>query len=69
VGLFRVLAKKDGYLSNHLETATVFQGVSSDIQKDLTDSTAEVLNTKIYKEVEKAQFVAANMDEIVRRFE
>jgi hypothetical protein len=68
VGL-RVLAKNDDYLSNHLETATVFQAVSSDIQKDLIDSTAEVLNTKIFKEVEKAQFVAANMDEIVRRFE
>jgi hypothetical protein len=26
------VAKKDGYLTNHLETATVFQGVSSDIQ-------------------------------------
>jgi hypothetical protein len=65
VELLHLLAKKDGYLSNHLETATVFQGVSSDIQNDLIDSIAEVLNTEISKEVEKAPFVAAIMDETV----
>jgi hypothetical protein len=48
VELLHLLAK-DGYLSNHLETATIFQGVSSDIQNDLNDSIAEVLDSEISK--------------------
>jgi hypothetical protein len=53
----------DGYLSNHLERATVFQGVSSYIQNDFIDSVSEVLNPEISKEVIALMMEAARTSE------
>lgn len=58
-----LLKRWDPVLNQHLETATVFKGTSSDIQNDLISVMSDIVNETIVKEIEKSNFVAVLLDE------
>ncbi|XP_053556836.1 zinc finger MYM-type protein 1-like [Bombina bombina] len=50
-------------LATHLETATVFTGLSNRIQNDLIESVADAIRDDIKKEIDATPFVAIEVDE------
>ena len=50
---------------NHIESISVFQGISNDTQNDLIDSITKVIHEEIVKEIQKLPFVAIIVDETV----
>lgn len=59
---FLSFAKKDDKLARHLETSTVFSGLSNKIQNDLIEAVGDV--TRIdKKEISAIPFVAVEVDE------
>ena len=56
-------AENNEKISRHLETSTVFSGLSNRIQNDIIEAVAEVVRTDIRKDINKASFVAVEVDE------
>lgn len=63
VELVNLMGTLDLKLSGHLSTATVFSGLSGDIQNDLIQSISNVLLRKIALEIKNIDFVSIIMDE------
>ena len=63
VELIYTLAENDERLARHLETSTVFSGLSNRIQNDLIEAVAEVIRSGIRKDIDEASFVAIEVDE------
>ena len=60
------LAEFDEKMQTHLESATVFKGLSPDIQNDLIDSVGSVILSQIKTELHKCMYVSVSvlLDEI-----
>lgn len=59
-----LLAKYDGVLETHLETASsAFTGLSNRSQNDLISSVASVVNDNIKQQIKESDFVAVMVDE------
>lgn len=63
IELIHLLAAYNPVLENHLDTSTVFSGLSSDIQNDIISSIAYVLKEEIRVEFENADYVGLLLDE------
>ncbi|XP_028677925.1 zinc finger MYM-type protein 1 isoform X1 [Erpetoichthys calabaricus] len=63
VELLHAFAEKDERLARHLETSTVFSGLSNRIQNDLIEAVGDVIRNDIKKEINAAPFVAVQVDE------
>ena len=63
VELIYTFAENDERISRHLETSTVFSGLSNRIQNDIIEAVAEIIRTDIKKDINKASFVAVEVDE------
>ena len=63
VELIYAFAENDERISRHLEISTVFSGLSNRIQNDIIEAVAEVFRTDIRKDINKASFVAVEVDE------
>ena len=63
VEVIHAFAENDERISRHLETSTVFSGLSNRIQNDINEAVAEVVRTDIRKDINKASFVAVEVDE------
>ena len=50
-------------MQTHLESATVFKGLSPDIQSDLIDSVGSVILAQIQTELQKCMYVSVLLDE------
>ena len=49
-------------ISRHLETSTVFSGLSNRIQNDIIEAVAEVIRTDIRNDINKASFIVVEVD-------
>jgi hypothetical protein len=58
-----VVARYDEALSSHLESSTVFSGMSKTIQNDLIESVSAVIQEEIKREIVKAPFFSRQVDE------
>ena len=56
------LAEFDEKMQTHLESATVFKGLSPDIQNDLIDSVGSVILAQIKTEIQKCMYVSVLLD-------
>uniref|UniRef100_A0A3P8SLS9 DUF4371 domain-containing protein n=1 Tax=Amphiprion percula TaxID=161767 RepID=A0A3P8SLS9_AMPPE len=63
VELLHAFTEKDDRLVRHLETSTVFSGLSNRIQNDLIEAVGDVIRNDIKKEIGAAPFVAIEVDE------
>lgn len=63
VELLKYTAEYDPLLKAHLETSTVFKGVSNRIQNDLIDAVANSLLEEVKLEIKEASFVSVLVDE------
>ena len=63
VELLHAFAEKDDKLARHLETSTVFSGVSNRIQNDLIEAIGDVIRNYTLTEINAAPFVAVEVDE------
>ena len=63
VELIYAFAENDERISRHLETSTVFSGLSNRIQNDIIEAVAEVIRTDIRNNINKASFIAVEVDE------
>nr|XP_032833154.1 zinc finger MYM-type protein 1-like isoform X4 [Petromyzon marinus] len=63
VELLHAFAEKDEKLARHLETSTVFSGLSNRIQNDLIEAVGDVIRNDIKAEIHAAPFVAVEVDE------
>ncbi|XP_071317715.1 LOW QUALITY PROTEIN: zinc finger MYM-type protein 1-like [Trachinotus anak] len=63
VELLHAFAEKDDRLAGHLETSTVFSGLSNRIQNDFIEAVANVIRHDIKKEISATPFVAVEVDE------
>ena len=64
VELIYAFAENDERISRHLETSpTLFFGLSNRIQNDMIEVVAEIIRTDIRKDINKASFVAVEVDE------
>ena len=63
VKLIYVFAENDERISRHLETSKVFFLLSNRIQNDIIEAVAEIIRTDIRKDINKASFVAVEVDE------
>ncbi|XP_061925575.1 zinc finger MYM-type protein 1-like isoform X1 [Entelurus aequoreus] len=63
VELLHAIVEKDDRLARHLETSTVFSGLSNGIQNDLIEAVGDVVRNDIKKEISAAPFVAVEVDE------
>ena len=61
--LISLLGNYDPLLSNHLDTATVFSGLSKTIQNDLIKCVADCMTEKIQSEIKESDFIAIMVDE------
>ena len=62
IELFYAFAENDERIFRHLETSTVFSGLFNRIQNDIIKAAAEVIRTDIRKDINKASFVAVEVD-------
>nr|XP_049578530.1 synaptotagmin-12 isoform X1 [Syngnathus scovelli] len=63
VELLHAFAENDENLARHLETPTVFPGLSDTMQKNLIEAVADVIRSDIKKEINAAKFVAVEVNE------
>lgn len=56
-------AEKDDRLARHLESSTVFSGLSNRIKNDLIEAVGDVIRNDIKEEIGAAPFVAVEVDE------
>jgi len=57
------LAEFDEKMQTHLESATVFKGLSPDIENDLIHSVGSVILAQIKTEIQKCMYVSVLLDE------
>jgi len=57
------LAEFDEKMQTHLESATVFKGLSPDIENNLIDSVGIVILVEIKTELQKCMYVSVLLDE------
>ena len=57
------LADFDEKMQTHLKSATVFKGLSPDIQNDLIDSVGSVILAQMKTEIQKCMYVSVLLDE------
>lgn len=62
-GLINFSAELDKTLEEHLEKATVFKGVSKEIQNDILDCILEVYQERILEEIRQTPYLAIIVDE------
>ena len=62
-GLTNFASKLDPDLKNHLETSTVFKGVSKTIQNEILDCQLQIYHEEIRTEISKVSFVAVMADD------
>lgn len=62
-GLINFASKLDPDLRNHLETNTVFKGVSKTIQNEILDCLLHIYYDQIKKEIKDASFLAVMADD------
>ena len=65
VELIYAFAENDERISRHLQTSTVFSGLSNRIQNDIVEAVAEVIQTDIRNDINKASFIAVEVDETI----
>ena len=65
VELVYAFAENDERISRHLETSTVFSGLSNRIQNDIGEAVAEVILTDIKNDINKAFFIAVEVNETI----
>ena len=65
VELIYAFAENDERISRHLETSTVFSGLSNRIQNDISEAVAEVILTDIRNDINKASFIAVEVNETI----
>lgn len=58
-----LLKRWDPTLNEHLETAPVFRGTSSDIQNELIGVISDIVGETILEEIEQTEFVSIMLDE------
>ncbi|XP_005161614.3 zinc finger MYM-type protein 1 isoform X3 [Danio rerio] len=63
VELLHAFAEKDERLARHLQTSTLFSGSSNGIQNDLIEAMSHVIRSDIKKDIDRASFVAVQVDE------
>ena len=63
VELLHAFDEKDLKLARHLETSTVFSGLSNTIQNDLIEAISDVIRDDIKRDINAAPFVAVEVDE------
>uniref|UniRef100_A0A3Q2DQ75 DUF4371 domain-containing protein n=1 Tax=Cyprinodon variegatus TaxID=28743 RepID=A0A3Q2DQ75_CYPVA len=63
VELLHVFAENDDRLARHLETSTVFSGLSNRIQNELIEAVGDVIRNDIKQDISAAPFVAVEVDE------
>ena len=63
VELIYAFVENDERISRHLETSTVFSGLYNRIQNDIIEAVAAVIRTDIRKVINRAFFVAVDVDE------
>ena len=63
VELIYAFAENGERISRHLETSTVFSGLSNRIQNSIIEVVAEVIRTDIRNNINKASFIAVEVDE------
>ncbi|KAJ4930678.1 hypothetical protein JOQ06_024986 [Pogonophryne albipinna] len=63
VELLHAFAEKDETLARHLETSTVFSGLSNRIQNDLIEAVSDVIKNDIRHEINAAPFVGVEVNE------
>ncbi|XP_028998771.1 zinc finger MYM-type protein 1-like isoform X1 [Betta splendens] len=63
VELLHAFAAKDEQLARHLETSTVFSGLSDKIQDHLIEALGDLIRNDIKQEINAAKFVAVEVDE------
>ena len=64
VELIYAFAQNGERISRRWETSIVFSGLSSRIQNNMIEAGAEVIRTNIKKDINKASFVAVEVDEM-----
>ena len=62
VELIYAFAENDERISRHLEIFAVFSGLSIRIQNDIIEAVAEVIRTDIRNDINKASFIAVEVD-------
>ena len=62
-GLISFASKLHPDFKNHLETSTVFKGVSKTIQNEILDCLLQIYHEEIRTEIRKASFVAVMADD------
>lgn len=62
VETLNLLKRWDHTLNEHLETATVLRGTSSDIQNELIGVIIDIVGETILEEIEQTEFVSIMLD-------
>ncbi|KAI5705235.1 hypothetical protein M8J76_002168 [Diaphorina citri] len=63
IELLHFISQSDSVLAQHLKSATIFSGTSSDIQNDLIESISPVITLNIKREISQCNFVSLIVDE------
>ncbi|CAI9718735.1 Hypothetical predicted protein [Octopus vulgaris] len=61
--LVYLISKYDKQMESHLDTASIFTGLSNRIQNDLIEAIHKVMLNEIQKEIDQAKFVSILVDE------
>lgn len=61
--ILNLLAMEELFMRDHLDTNSVFKGISPDIQNDLIKAVAIVIRENIVRELSEAEFVSIQADE------
>lgn len=61
--LLDLLAQEEHLLKEHFLSSSIFKGTSKILQNDLIESVTTILNSKIYKEIQTANYISIQADE------
>ncbi|KAL4121279.1 hypothetical protein QTP88_013824 [Uroleucon formosanum] len=61
--LLDLLAQEEHLLKDHFLSSSIFKGTSKIIQNDLIESVTTILNSKIFKEIQTANYISIQADE------
>ncbi|CAI9730642.1 Hypothetical predicted protein [Octopus vulgaris] len=61
--LVYLISKYDKKMESHLDTASIFTGLSNRIQNDLIEAINKVMLNEMQKEIDQAKFVSILVDE------
>ncbi|KAL4122333.1 hypothetical protein QTP88_014683 [Uroleucon formosanum] len=61
--LLELLAQEEQLLKEHLLSSAIFKGTSKMIQNDLIECVTSVLNSKIFNEIQRVNYVSIQADE------